>query len=303
MKKVAKKRKIDTTVPFEDDDDDDDDLQIIIPKSLLSNPSTSDSVPAVPAPLVKTASIPPPEKIPTEKIREVSLFESQLTYKCQWCSKRTNDLDKMETHLKIDHPNRTIADDNAGYKTMTRDQVIDMITLNLTSTIEGGFICYFCEDVVGTIADIKNHFAVEHVTEINIKVKRVQDGKKPAVSGYLECQLCGYLSPGLDRSKQRVHFHDEHPLEQSVNCSKYVSKVTKNQPNQAKLENADPLKYIGMVMKCPKGPDCTFETDSMPAMNAHFRKHTQTFKCGHCGKTHPNSSEFHRHSAMLHGDK
>ena len=26
-------------------------------------------------------------------------------------------------------------------------------------------------------------------------------------------------------------------------------------------------------------------------------------KCGHCGKTHPNSSEFHRHSAMVHGDK
>jgi len=60
---------------------------------------------------------------------------------------------------------------------------------------------------------------------------------------------------------------------------------------------------IGMNMKCPKEPECTFESDSMPAMNAHFRNHTKTFKCGHCGKTHTNSSEFHRHSAMLHGDK
>ena len=26
-------------------------------------------------------------------------------------------------------------------------------------------------------------------------------------------------------------------------------------------------------------------------------------QCGHCGKTHPNASEFHRHSAMSHGNK
>merc|ERR1719479_567970 len=39
-------------------------------------------------------------------------------------------------------------------------------------------------------------------------------------------------------------------------------------------------------------------------MNAHLRKHTQTFKCGHCAlHGFPNSSEFHRHSAMVHGDK
>ena len=38
-------------------------------------------------------------------------------------------------------------------------------------------------------------------------------------------------------------------------------------------------------------------------MNSHLRRHTQTFKCGHCGKTHANSSDFHRHTAMMHGDK
>ena len=38
-------------------------------------------------------------------------------------------------------------------------------------------------------------------------------------------------------------------------------------------------------------------------MNAHLKKHTQTFKCGHCGKTHTNASDFHQHTAMSHGNK
>ena len=29
----------------------------------------------------------------------------------------------------------------------------------------------------------------------------------------------------------------------------------------------------------------------------------RTYKCGHCGKTHKDNSEFHRHSALSHGDK
>ena len=29
----------------------------------------------------------------------------------------------------------------------------------------------------------------------------------------------------------------------------------------------------------------------------------RTYKCGHCGLTLPDSSEFHRHSALSHGDK
>ena len=124
------------------------------------------------------------------------------------------------------------------------------------------------------------------------------------IPGYLECQLCGYLSPGFDRSKQRMHFHDEHPMEQNINCSKYVLRTKNSAPKagQSQDQGFDPLKYLGMIMKCPK-EDCTFENTSNATMNAHLRKHTQTFKCGHCGKTHPNSSEFHRHSAMIHGDK
>ena len=42
---------------------------------------------------------------------------------------------------------------------------------------------------------------------------------------------------------------------------------------------------------------------TLSAVNSHLRRHTQTFKCGHCGKTHANSSDFHRHTAMMHGDK
>lgn len=62
------------------------------------------------------------------------------------------------------------------------------------------------------------------------------------------------------------------------------------------------LKYIGLTFVCPL-PDCDFETTAMSAMNNHLRRHTQTFKCGHCGKSYPNSSEFHQHSAMMHGNK
>ena len=243
---------------------------------------------------------------PSEKplsIMEISPFESHLTYKCQYCSKRTNDLEKIDTHLKIDHPNKVVntSEDQMGYKIMSRDQVVDMLTHNLAAMANiAAFICYFCEDVIGRIEDLKGHFNAEHTDEI-FRVKRVQDVCKKPISGYLECQLCGYLTPGFDRSKQRVHFHDEHPLEQSINCSKYVSKGNK-QMSQVKIEAFDPLKYLGMSIKCPK-EDCGFENTSNAAMNAHLRKHTQTFKCGHCGKTHPNSSEFHRHSAMLHGDK
>ena len=245
-------------------------------------------------------------------VMEISPFEQVPTYKCQYCSKRTNILERVEIHMKIEHPNKS--PDDIGYKTLTRDQVVDLLTLNLTSkTSEGAqFICYFCEDVVGNIYELKTHFANEHnqgaITDNDnaFKVKRVIDSKK-TIPGYLECQICGYLSPGFDRSKQRMHFHDEHPMEQTINCSKYVlrSKAAQNpsaNKSDSKATEFDPLKYFGMLLKCPK-EECPFENTSNAAMNAHLRKHTQTFKCGHCGKTHPNSSEFHRHSAMVHGDK
>ena len=280
-------------------------------KRKLSDLEVIEEIPVVQPTARSNEEILSPEALPkpmeTEKplnVMEISPFERVPTYKCQYCSKRSNILEKMDTHLKVDHANIKLSEENQGYKILTRDQVVDMLTLNLASRT-GDFICYFCDDVVGSINEVKTHFEAEHDKNDTFKVKRAQDGKKP-ITGYLECQLCGYLSPGLDRSKQRVHFHDEHPLETSINCSKYVSKVKVTNTAMAQNTNSsvafDPIKYIGMAMRCPK-EDCTFENTSNAALNAHLRKHTQTFRCGHCGKTHPNSSEFHRHSAMIHGDK
>merc|ERR1740131_550293 len=58
---------------------------------------------------------------------------------------------------------------------------------------------------------------------------------------------------------------------------------------------------VGMTFSCPK--DCSYSTQILSQMNSHLRKHTKTYKCGHCGKTFLDNSEFHRHSAMTHGDK
>ena len=270
-----------------------------------------------------------------QKVAEISYFEQALTYLCQYCPRRTQNLQRIERHLKSEHSARTVSgEDNLGYKILTRDQVVDMLTLHRTSSstsslsnfemsgsFQNDYICFYCDDVMGTIYEMKNHFETEHdPSNDKFKVKKLQAGKK-LVTGYLECQICGYLSPGLDRSKQKVHFHEEHPLEEVVNCSKYVLKQKPasltslvNQEQQAIKFNA--TKYLGMTIRCPKGIElgsekileisetaCNFEATTFPAMNAHLRKHTQTFKCGHCGKTHPNSSEFHRHSAMSHGNK
>lgn len=65
-----------------------------------------------------------------------------------------------------------------------------MFTLNLTSTNSEGvaqFICYYCEDMVGSIHDLKTHFTNEHEEKIqavadpnSFKVKRVTDSSKMA---------------------------------------------------------------------------------------------------------------------------
>merc|ERR1719400_2772124 len=60
-----------------------------------------------------------------------------------------------------------------------------------------------------------------------------------------------------------------------------------------------------MTFSCPKDKwrNCNYSTQILSQMNSHLRKHTKTYKCGHCGKTFLDNSEFHRHSAMSHGDK
>ena len=54
---------------------------------------------------------------------------------------------------------------------------------------------------------------------------RVVKFQGKGVTGYLECQVCGYLSPGFEKYFQKHHFHEEHPLENEVICSKYMNKI------------------------------------------------------------------------------
>ena len=230
------------------------------------------------------------------KLIEVSPFETKPTYKCQSCPKRSQNMERIQRHINEEHLGKSEDD----FKTMTRDQIVDMLTLMKSNFSCLDYKCFYCDDVIGSIHSLKEHFELAHQGD-SFKVKSFQ-GK--GVNGYLECQLCGHLTPGLEWSKQRIHFHEEHPLETNVNASKYVSKVKhlpgqSQQPEQTKFDFS---KFNGVTMYCPKD-GCEFNAKSHSAMNNHIRKHTRSFKCGHCGKTHHTSSEFHRHSAMSHGDK
>ena len=203
------------------------------------------------------------------------------------------------------HPDKSDLEEDQKIKVLTRDQVVDFLTLNLAPAANSGsqeplYKCFYCDiEVVGTITELKEHFHTMHPQE-QLKVKTFT-GK--GTTGYLECQLCGHLTPGLERSPQKMHFHEEHPFETTVNASKYVAKAKGQVQGQvAQPQPTDLTRFIGEVMRCPKD-DCNFEAKTLSAINNHLRRHTQTFKCGHCGKTHSNSSEFHQHSAMSHGDK
>ena len=142
-------------------------------KSIFNN----SKIPKTEHELSKSAAVEKPLNV-----MEISPFEQVSTYKCQYCSKRSNILEKLEIHLKVDHSNKN--SEEQGYKILTRDQVVDLLTLNLTSTTGEGaqFICYYCEDVVGTIHELKTHFTNEHTENQNdvnaFKVKRVTDAKK-----------------------------------------------------------------------------------------------------------------------------
>lgn len=91
-------------------------------------------------------------------VQEISPFENVPTYKCTFCSKRSQDLKKIEQHLRTEHSTRSGSSENetgennfeSGYKTLTRDQVVDLLTMSATSShdehsTESKFICYYCE--------------------------------------------------------------------------------------------------------------------------------------------------------------
>merc|ERR1719419_1026102 len=65
----------------------------------------------------------------------------------------------------------------------------------------------------------------DHNDQVHHDVFRVVKFQGRGVTGYLECQVCGYLSPGFEKYLQKAHFHEEHPLENEVNCSKYMNKI------------------------------------------------------------------------------
>jgi len=256
---------------------------------------------------------------------EMSPFESCRSYKCGYCPKRSQNLDAINRHhqeIHMKHP--------FEYLELSRDQVVNMIT---NDQVHGGssleYKCFYCHEL-GDIIKLKTHTESVHLGQA-LKVTKFQNSK---TTGYLECQLCGYLSSGFEKSKQKAHFHEEHPLEGDVNCSKYTSKVKMGpdaftSPNQT--FKFDIREVEGLTFHCPLGcfdssiasaaaapaanvsdfikneslteETCSFSTKTLSQMNNHLRKHTRTYKCGHCGKTLPDSSEFHRHSALSHGDK
>ena len=82
---------------------------------------------------------------------------------------------------------------------------------------------------------------------------RVVKFQGKGVTGYLECQVCGYLSPGFEKYLQKAHFHEEHPLENEVNCSKYMNKIKTgaeafNNSQQAfKVVITSPPRILGIL--------------------------------------------------------
>ena len=97
-------------------------------------------------------------KIKDFSVQEISPFENVPTYKCALCSKRSQDVKKIEQHLRVEHSTwsgssmENEAGKNhfeSGYKTLTRDQVVDLLTMSMASshehTTESKFICFYCE--------------------------------------------------------------------------------------------------------------------------------------------------------------
>ena len=109
----------------------------------------------------------------------------------------------MERHTAKEHAGRS----EPGYKQLSRDQVVDLMTA-AASASGADFKCFYCEDgVVGDIRELKAHFDAAHAAE-TFKVKSFAAlaasaaKRKGATSGYLECQLCGHLTAGFERSSQ-----------------------------------------------------------------------------------------------------
>ena len=254
------------------------------------------------------------------KSLEMSPFKLCRSYKCFYCPKISQNLDQINRHhqeLHINYPFK--------YLEISRNEMINLITCEQGHGVSKyEYKCFYCK-TFGDIIELKSHTESVHLGKV-LKVKNSE------VTGYLECQLCGYLSCGLEKEKEIMHVEKEHPSVEHVTYSKYVNKIEMGtnaftSPNQT--FKFDVQEAFGLIYHCPhnyienrstaaaNGSDlytnkrainqdncpCSFSTQSLPQMNNHLRTHTRTYKCGHCGQTLPDSSEFHRHSALSHGDK
>ena len=161
---------------------------------------------------------------PTPTIQvEQSPFEGQLSYMCTQCPKRTQRLDRMRQHVIEVH-----GEEGKGWQELSRDQVVSIITSDQYQDLSGGsadFKCFYCQHS-GDVLTLKSHTSESHPGQV-LRVVRFQAQR---VTGYMECQLCGYLSPGFEKHLQNTHFHEEHPLESDVTCSKYMSKTKATGP-------------------------------------------------------------------------
>ena len=164
-----------------------------------SHVKNSNSTATLPSESVSTSE-------PALKVAEISPFERVPTYKCQYCPKRTQSLERIERHLAAEHSKDKAGSEGeeSGYRVLTRDQVVDILTLQRQkrqssssslatklATLGGAFqtdyVCFYCDDVGGSIYEVKSHFKEEHdPTNDKFKVKRSQAGKKVTLSFLLE---------------------------------------------------------------------------------------------------------------------
>ena len=156
-----------------------------------------------------------PSTIPISLPVENSPFESHKTFMCMYCPKRSQNLEKIRNHHSQKHHNKPFE-----FQELNRDQVVSIITSDQShGTNDSDYKCFYCQHI-GCITNLRDHNNVAH----NGQVFRVVKFQGKGITGYLECQLCGHLSPGFEKHMQKAHFHEEHPLETDVNYSKYMSK-------------------------------------------------------------------------------
>ena len=164
------------------------------------------------------SSKPPTASTSSLSAVEISPFESVKSFMCGHCPKRSQNLERIKRHHAECHAEKSLE-----FQELTRDQVVNIITSDqYAATGDNQYKCFYCQEI-GTISELQEHTDLQHH-----QVLRVVRFQSKGVTGYLECQVCGYLSPGFEKYLQKAHFHEEHHLLAEVNCSKYINKVRGN---------------------------------------------------------------------------